>query len=253
MSTDRENHGMTQTESDIALLLADAADEVEIGIAPVQAVMRGGRRRRTRRWAVAATAVAVLAGSAGATLAVTGLPREHRAQVAHEVWDASKARFSELASGDDHGKHWQVLLSVWAAPHDRTEAAQQLEAMREFGIADGAQPRLADLVGKTSHYVTLRYGDDRLRPIMFDTVTKWEKLTGHDLESAGVPLTEEDGEGPNRLVVGMVAGTAKLVECTFDNGTSYFARPTAAAGSPVSWFVCLAPQGVRPGTAEVIK
>ncbi|MFJ9564858.1 hypothetical protein ACIRQQ_33100 [Streptomyces fuscichromogenes] len=252
MSADRENHDMTQT--DIALLLADAADEVEIGIAPVQAVLRGGRRRRTRRWAVAAaTAVVVLAGSAGATLAVTGLPGEHRTQVAHQVSDVTVPQVSELAHGTDQGKRWQVVLSVWAAPRDRAEAAEQLKAMRKFGIAAGALPRLDELVGKTSHYTGLNYGDERLRPIMFDTVTKWEKLTGHDLESAGVPLSKEDGEGANRLVVGMVADTARLVECTFDNGTSYFARPTAAAGSPVNWYVCLAPQGVRPKTAEVIK
>ena len=187
------------------------------------------------------------------TLAVTGLPREHRAQVAHQVWDASKAQFSELGSGDDHGKHWQVLLSVWAAPHNRTEAAQQLEAMREFGIADGAQPRLADMVGKTSHYVTLRYGDDRLRPIMFDTETTWEKLSGDDLQSAAVPLAKEDTEGPERLVVGMVAGTAQQVRCTFDEGTSISVQPVEGQGSPVNWFVCLGPQGAQSKTVRVVK
>ncbi|MFE1883115.1 hypothetical protein ACFW7O_26195, partial [Streptomyces diastatochromogenes] len=72
MSADQNrNHDMSQT--DIALLLADAADEVEIGIAPVQAVIRGGRRRRARRWAVATVTALVVAGATGA-LAVTGLP-----------------------------------------------------------------------------------------------------------------------------------------------------------------------------------
>ncbi|MFG2952313.1 hypothetical protein ACGF5O_01105 [Streptomyces sp. NPDC048291] len=201
----------------------------------------------------AATAVAVLGGSAGATLAVTGLPREHRAQVAHQVWDASKARFSELGSGDDHGKRWQVLLSVWAAPHNRTEAAQQLEAMREFGIPGGARPRLADMVGKTSHYVTLRYGDDPLRPIMFDTVAQWEKLSGDDLQSAAVPLAEEDTEAPERLVVGMAAGTAQQVRCTFDDGTNISVQPLDGLGTPMSWFLCLGPQGARSKTVAVVK
>ncbi|MFB7508308.1 hypothetical protein ACFC0P_33555, partial [Streptomyces broussonetiae] len=60
MSADRDNHGTAEmTQTDIALLLADAADEVEIGIAPVQAVIRGGRRRRARRWAVAAATALV--------------------------------------------------------------------------------------------------------------------------------------------------------------------------------------------------
>ncbi|MYW16381.1 hypothetical protein GT039_12405, partial [Streptomyces sp. SID2955] len=66
-SGDLENHDMAH--SDIALLLADAADEVEIGIAPVQAVVRGGRRRRARRRAVLAATALVLTGSTGAALA----------------------------------------------------------------------------------------------------------------------------------------------------------------------------------------
>ncbi|CAM5602706.1 hypothetical protein SGLAM104S_07066 [Streptomyces glaucescens] len=52
MGANRETeHDMSHT--DIAFLLAEAADEVEIGIAPYQSVLRGGRRRRARRWAVA--------------------------------------------------------------------------------------------------------------------------------------------------------------------------------------------------------
>ncbi|MER5828915.1 hypothetical protein ABT086_43740, partial [Streptomyces mirabilis] len=70
MSADREtNHDMTHR--DIAFLLADAADEAEIGIAPYQAVVRGGRRRKARRWALAAAAALVIAGSTG-TLALAG-------------------------------------------------------------------------------------------------------------------------------------------------------------------------------------
>ncbi|CAL2055856.1 hypothetical protein [Streptomyces murinus] len=53
-NTDGNEHGMAQDR--IALLLADAAQEIETGPAPVAAVVRGGRRRRARRWA--ATAVA---------------------------------------------------------------------------------------------------------------------------------------------------------------------------------------------------
>ena len=53
----------TAVERDIALLLADATGEVEIGIAPYQAVVRGGRRRKARRWTVAAAAAAVIVGA----------------------------------------------------------------------------------------------------------------------------------------------------------------------------------------------
>lgn len=70
MSADREtNHDMA-THTDIALLLAEAADEVEIGIA-----LPGGGprrwRRKARRWALAAAAALVIAGSTG-TLALAG-------------------------------------------------------------------------------------------------------------------------------------------------------------------------------------
>ncbi|MDG4864788.1 hypothetical protein P8605_42235, partial [Streptomyces sp. T-3] len=62
MSGDRH----TMAERDIALLLADAADGVEPGIAPFQAVVRGGKRRRARRrWAIGAAAALVIAGSTG--------------------------------------------------------------------------------------------------------------------------------------------------------------------------------------------
>ncbi|WP_392968008.1 hypothetical protein [Streptomyces sp. LN245] len=57
MSANRETHHDMATDADIAFLLARAADEVEIGMAPYQAVVRGGaarhaagRRRRRSPW-----------------------------------------------------------------------------------------------------------------------------------------------------------------------------------------------------------
>lgn len=72
MSADRETTHDMATDADISFLLAEAADEVEIGAAPYQAVLRGGRRRRARRWAMAAAAALVVAGSTG-TLALAGV------------------------------------------------------------------------------------------------------------------------------------------------------------------------------------
>ncbi|WP_369222432.1 hypothetical protein AB5J52_13935 [Streptomyces sp. R39] len=249
MSADRENHDMTQT--DIALLLAGATDEVEIGTAPVQAVMRGGRRRRARRWAVAAaTAVVVLTGSAGATLAFAGRPGEHRTQVATQVRDVARPQVTELAHGTDHGKRWRVVVSVWQAPRDRTEAARQREAMQSYGIDGSALPGLTRLVGRTSFYASLYYGDAPLRPVIFNTVDKWEKFAGADLESGAVHLAEEDAEG--RLVVGMVATSVGQVRCTWKSGAATVAVPRAAAGSPVDWFVCVAPDGTGYADAKAI-
>lgn len=71
MSANRETDHDMASDTDIAFLLAEAADEVEIGTAPYQAVLRGGRRRKARRWATAAAAALVIAGSTG-TLALAG-------------------------------------------------------------------------------------------------------------------------------------------------------------------------------------
>ncbi|MEY2247638.1 hypothetical protein AB8A21_32650, partial [Streptomyces sp. BF23-18] len=57
MSANGETDHDMATDADIAVLLARAADEVEIGAAPCQAVVRGGRRRRARRWATVAAAL----------------------------------------------------------------------------------------------------------------------------------------------------------------------------------------------------
>ncbi|MEV6052171.1 hypothetical protein [Streptomyces sp. NPDC052107] len=266
MSADRESHdmnGMTDmTQTDIAFLLADAADEVEIGIAPVQVVIRGGRRRRARRWAVAAATTLVLAGSTGATLAVTGLPggghADRRTNVATEP-PSPDARhvyvpqLTEVARGTDHGTSWRVVVSVWGAPRDATEAAGQLAAMRKYGIVPAALPDRRHLVGKSSHYAGLYYGDNHLRVIMFDTVRKWDPLSGTDLMSAALPLAKLGTDGPQRLVVGTVATSARQVKCGWKDGTSTVTVPRAVAGSPVNWFACTAPAGTGYETAEVIQ
>ncbi|GGW39503.1 hypothetical protein GCM10010503_14750 [Streptomyces lucensis JCM 4490] len=254
MSADREKHDMTQT--DIALLLADAADEVEIGIAPVQAVIRGGRRRRARRWAVAAATTMVLAGSTGATLAVTGLPgdgqQDRGTSVAAEARHVDRPHLTELAGGTDQGQRWRVELSVWDAPRDKAEVTRQLEAMRRYGIDADALPERSHLVGKTSHFASLYYGDRGGRVLLFDTAQEWNRMTGKDIEFGALPLTKGGADRADRLVVGQVAATARQVECTWEGGTGSVVRPRAAAGSPVKWFVCLGPAGKANKSAWVM-
>ncbi|MFI9804976.1 hypothetical protein ACIHEJ_11515 [Streptomyces sp. NPDC052301] len=262
MSADRENHQMTDiTQTDIALLLADAADEVEIGAAPVQAVIRGGRRRRARRWAMASATALVLAGSTGATLGLAGLPGGHgdgqRPMATQpstpEARHVYEPQVTELARGTDHGTGWRVIVTVWGAPRDRTEAAVQLSAMRKYGIEPAVLPDSRHLVGKTSHYSGLYYGDHHFRTILFDTVKKWEPLSGTDLMSGAVPLNAADTDGPERLVVGTVALTARQVKCGWKDGTSTVVEPQAVAGSPVEWFACAAPAGTAYKDTEVIR
>ncbi|MCN9243572.1 hypothetical protein NGF19_22750 [Streptomyces sp. RY43-2] len=272
MSADRENHDMTH--KDIALLLADAADEVEIGIAPYQAVIRGGRRRRARRLAVAAATALVLCGSTGATLALAGLPggdgdrvapvaTRPTAPVSPEERHVYAPQRTTLATGTDQGRTWQVYIDVWGVPRDESEARRQLDAMRAVEEEPTVR-QAADLVGKTSYFVGRSIGGKSL-VITFDTVKKMDPVKdGFEAESA--PL-EPGAAGPERLVVGRVGKGAREVMCKWQDGTTSVARKAfdasddtrgqgvirPAAGTPVNWFVCLAPSETGFESAEVVK
>ncbi|WP_369168964.1 hypothetical protein AB5J49_14035 [Streptomyces sp. R28] len=264
MSADREtNHGMTShdtTHTDIALLLADAADEVEIGIAPYGAVLRGGRRRKARRWAVATATALALVGSAG-SLAVAGLPGGdggRGAQVATQAPTGEdrhvyEPQQTELSRGTDQGEDWRVVISVWGPPGDKGEARKQLAAMTEYGIEAPAQPQLSEAVGRTSYFVSLHYGNNHRRALIFDTVEKWDDMSDKGIVYGALPLSKGGTSGPNRLVVGRVARTAQQVKCTWSDGTSSVDLPKAAAGSPLKWFVCVGPKGAANREAEVIQ
>ncbi|MER6539634.1 hypothetical protein ABT215_38815 [Streptomyces sp900105755] len=270
MSADRENHDMTQT--DITLLLADAADEVEIGIAPVQAVMRGGRRRRARRWAAAAaTAVAVLAGSAGATLAVTGLPGEHRTQVAAHPASAEARhvydpQWTTVSRGTYEGREWNVSVQVWGAPHNEAEADRQFDAMDARGIKPADVRVSADLIGKISYFAIRVWDGEHGQQVMFNTVRTLETYAGTDLEAIATRFSS-DPASSGRLVIGIVAKTAREVTCHWKDGRVGVAHPlvgfsaqddgnairTVDGFSTANWFVCVAPQGTVYQSAEVTK
>ncbi|MFF4300317.1 hypothetical protein [Streptomyces sp. NPDC001601] len=270
MSADRENHDMTQ--KDIALLLADAADEVEIGIAPVQAVMRGGRRRRARRWAVAtATAVAVLAGSAGGTLAVTGLPGEHRAEVAAppaspEARHVYEPQRTELSRGTYRGKEWSVSVQVWGAPRNEAEADRQFDRMDALGLKPADVRKAADLIGKISYFATRGWGEEHAQQVMFNTVRTPESYAGTDMEAIATRFSS-DPASSGRLVIGMVARTAQEVTCDWKDGRTGVAHPlvgfsahddgnairTVDGFPAANWFVCVAPQGTVYKSAEVTR
>ncbi|MFD3586319.1 hypothetical protein [Streptomyces sp. NPDC058683] len=271
MSGNRENHGMTQTESDIAFLLADAADEVEIGIAPVHAVMRGGRRRRARRWAVVAGAALVIAGTTGA-VALAGLPGTGGGQVATQP-SPSRSETSPyrphrttLASGTEDGKRWHVYVDVWDAPRDRTEAQTQWAAMAQYAETPPPDVRkVSDLVGKTMYFTVRGYGSKSAR-VIEDSVPKGGVLAGTDLELGAVRLVP-GSDGPERLVIGHVAKTAREVTCFWKDGTSTRLHRVAADGGtgdvqqgirsaegfPDQWFVCLAPKGTAYKEARVTR
>jgi len=265
MSADREkSHDMS--DSDIALLLADAADEVEIGIAPYQAVLRGGRRRRARRWAVAAATALVLAGSS-ATLAVAGLPGGNGGQVATQPLvpadaDPSRVLQTTLATGTDQGTRWRVLIDVWSPPRDQKQAEAQRAAMALRGETPPDAHDASDLIGKITYFVHRDYGG-RSTKVMENTVPASDTMTGTDLISGSLPLRPDD-RADVRLVIGYVAKTAQRVNCTWTNDTATVVEKgdsetgtnvpaiRSPEGSPYNWFVCVAPKGTEHKTAEVI-
>ncbi|MEU6347896.1 hypothetical protein ABZ896_01045 [Streptomyces sp. NPDC047072] len=258
------------SDSDIALLLADATDEVEIGIAPYEAVLRGGRRRRARRWAVAAATTLVLAASS-ATLAVAGLPGggDGRGVVATQPPTAdattptrpAPANRTTLATGTEDGKDWRVTIDLWEAPQDEVTARALIATMREYGENPPDVDRAADLVGKIAYFIHLDY-DGKETPVMENTVPESDRLSGKDLVSGTLRL-DPAADGPARLLIGRVATTAWQVSCTWTNETAIMLQRDANTstdtpairqvdGSPYAWIVCLAPKGAGVRGAEVV-
>ncbi|MET8287249.1 MULTISPECIES: hypothetical protein [unclassified Streptomyces] len=267
-STDLENDGMAQRE--LTPLLTDAADGFEVGVAPIQAVMRAGGRRRARRRTVTAVAAVVLAGSTGA-LALTGLPGTDDPATPAKPAPADgrqvdEPQISHVGFGTYEGKQWGVNVQVWAAPRDRTEATRQMKAMNSWGLTPATTGGPSDLVGRTSYFVLRGYGDSGTRLVAFDTVGKLPRPEGTDIHAVPQPLT---GDGaPLRLVVGTVAKTAKQVACHWKDGSTTLAdlapensaqRGTQAVirsvhGYPTAnWFVCVAPGSTTYKSAEVTK
>ncbi|MDX3545348.1 hypothetical protein [Streptomyces europaeiscabiei] len=270
-STHGDITSSTAVERDIAFLLADAAGEVEIGIAPYQAVVRGGRRRKARRWAVAAAAAVVIAGTTG-TLAVTVVPDGGGDRVTPaatpEVRRMDEPWRTTLAEGRDQGTVWRVEIDAWEPSRDKAEAARQFAAMGLFGDVPTGVDGSADLVGKSWHFVRLLV-DEGQAGAMIDGEA--DALSGTDLEVSAMVLRTGDWDkdgAPKRLVIGQVAPTAREVRVTWSDDTfvdvkrnrddGWHAdlrnpRIVDVKGAPASWFVALAPEGVGYESAKVTK
>ncbi|WP_426569636.1 hypothetical protein [Streptomyces canus] len=273
MSADGET-GHDMKHQDIALLLAEAADGVEIGTAPAQALLRGGRRRRARRRAVATAAALVVVGVTGA-LAAGGLPGGDGGRVAPAATQsptASPTLFqphgrTTLATGTDGGKEWRVTIDVWPAPVDAQEAQAMMDAMAEYGETPTAVRTAAELVGRSAYFVhrgTEENGVGWEHLTLSSMTTRDDHMAGKDIDAFAVPL-DPGSLGPDRLVIGHVAKTARQVTCTWEDGTTSVVRKAPAdtetatddpairpaEGSPYNWFVCLAPQGTEYRSAEV--
>ncbi|SPF06078.1 hypothetical protein [Streptomyces sp. MA5143a] len=265
--------GSSALERDIALLLADAADEVRIGTAPYQAVVRGGRRRKARRWAVAAAVTVVLAGSTGA-LALAGAADGGRVTAPPAATGSADSgqrhlyqpQRTRLATWREQGRDWKVTVDCWDAPRTEKEAEKQLAAMALRGDRPTDVDSPAELTGRAWHFVHLSVGRERT-----DKLLDGEEWTaaGTDHQAFAMPTGGQGADGAlKRLVIGEVAPTAQQVRVTWSDGTSVDVnrdtdlpwyedlrnpRIVDAKGSPVSWFVALAPKGAEYESVKVVR
>ncbi|MFF3642044.1 hypothetical protein [Streptomyces sp. NPDC002564] len=141
MTRDQDTVGYDTARDDIAPRLADAAAAIEIGAVPYEAVLRGGRRRKARRWVIGALAAVTIAGSTGSlALAVVdggdGETPPSQGGTARErhVYAPQFTPLTELR--DDTGKVLRIELQMWGAPRDDAEARAQKKAMTEAGVWD---------------------------------------------------------------------------------------------------------------------
>ncbi|MGH4027944.1 hypothetical protein ACQB60_03280 [Actinomycetota bacterium Odt1-20B] len=221
---------------DIALRLAEAADEVEVGIPPYAAVMRGGRRRRARRWAVGAATALALAASTG-TIALAVVDGREQSQVASRYGTAEERhvyipQFTSLTDLYDENVEevGKAELQVWGAPRTDAEAKEQKKRMIQAGVwkAREADPTAAE--GRSWHVVMVTV-DGKRNPTSFGFQEKQTKGDdGLGYEAARVAV------GGRHLTVGHVGPKVKDVSFEYDGGT---AEPPLlkAKGATDKWFV----------------
>ncbi|MFD6436034.1 hypothetical protein [Streptomyces venezuelae] len=221
--------------SDIAHRLADVADGVEIGAAPYQAVLRGGRRRKTRRWALGALAAATIVASTGSlALAVvdggdrTQSASQHGTAQARHVYTPSFTPLTEVRDGSGTPVA-RVELQVWGAPRDDAEARGQKKAMTEAGVWD---ERTTDPVPDFDRpwYAIVVRADGK------DKVTSFglqDKKPGGD-DGLSFASVEFEVQG-RKLTVGHVGPKTSRVAYVYEDGTSE-PELQKAAGSAYLWF-----------------
>lgn len=221
--------------SDITHRLADVADGVEIGAAPYQAVLRGGRRRKARRWALGALAAATIVGSTG-SLALAVVDGRDHAQAASQhgtardrhVYAPRLTPLTEVRDGSGT-RVARVELRVWGAPRDEAEARGQRKAMIGAGVWD---ERTTDPVPNFDRpwYAIVVSADGKERVTSFGLQ---DKDPGGD-DGLSFASVEFELKG-RKVTVGHVGPKTHRVVYEYENGTS---EPELhqAAGSGYLWF-----------------
>ncbi|MGW1888837.1 hypothetical protein ACWCP6_01055 [Streptomyces sp. NPDC002004] len=220
---------------DIAVRLAEAADEVEVGIAPYQAVLRGGRRRRARRWALGAVGAVLITGAAG-SLALTAADGHQRSQVTTDrrsvqerhVYIPQRTTITEVYD-EETGTNAEVSVEVWGAPQDAAEAREQQRRMTGYGVWDERSGEPEPARGRSWFAVVAIAADGRMGVPVWGFQDKTGAADGLGFEGYGIKV------GGTDLTVGHVGPRVKRVVFEYQDGTR---EPELAkvAGADERWF-----------------
>lgn len=129
------------TGEGVALLLREAAGNVELGAVPYAEVVRGGMRRKARRRAAGTMAALALTGCAGLFVANLTLSQSQgqvaaqpQRQVAVQAPERYVASPLVVHLTDVGGK--RILMEVWGAPRTDAELRTQKARLVEQGLWD---------------------------------------------------------------------------------------------------------------------
>ncbi|RJL35476.1 hypothetical protein [Bailinhaonella thermotolerans] len=231
-------------DQDVTLLLREAAGGIEPGAAPYAAVVRGGKRRRARRWAAGAVTVLALTGVAGTFGA--GALMDRPEPVAAETAPSPERRHvytpwvTPLATVRDGANASELRLSVevWGAPRNAAEIREQKARMVRHGVW---RDRESDPVRPGDVWfsvVATRVGDGRRTVV----VSGLEQAGG---ERPGYVAYDLPGDlVSGRVVVGHVSPDVRRITYQWRDGSSDPGL-IQVAGLKDRWFALRADAGRR--------
>ncbi|MBT2510974.1 hypothetical protein J7I98_35180 [Streptomyces sp. ISL-98] len=231
------NREQDMAHHDISLRLADATDEVEVGIAPYEAVMRGGKRRKARRWVLGTAVALVMAGSTG-TLALAVVDGREQSYVAahrqsaeeRHVYTPQRTQLTEIYGRGTTDAQAYVSVELWGAPRTEAEARKQKERMIEYGVWDERKADPEAELGRDWFSVVVidAHGGKQTVPV-FGLRDKSDDRDGMSFKSYEFTVKG------TRLTVGYVGPEVKRLEYEYDDGT---VEPELmkAAGFKGRWF-----------------
>ncbi|MFJ4716799.1 hypothetical protein [Streptomyces sp. NPDC088785] len=228
---------MTDTGTDISELLAEAAQDVQITHAPVDAIVVGGRRRRNRRRATGAVVALAVVCTAGVVASSTLGEGSGAAPAATEQRAAPRPLTEVIASGRLDGKPWTLSVDVWQRAGDAREAGRVWDAMQEVEYPDVQRAGGAggpELVRKDWFFANLKVGERR----SFVDDGALNAAGDRKVESSWGKLSPT---GSSWFVFGRTAPGVHTVECTWDDGRKATPQLRTVTGTDSRFFAIDAP------------